>query len=51
LGDPSGVLDEFPDIDIEVEMPESITEDDLLVFRSLYREHCEVRMSRDWLQK
>ncbi|CAG7828383.1 unnamed protein product, partial [Allacma fusca] len=43
LGDPSGALDNLPDLDMKINIPEDITVDDLLIFRTLYREHCEVR--------
>lgn len=47
LGDPNGALDDFPDLDMEVELPEGLVEKDLETFRNLYRAHCEVSSERE----
>ncbi|XP_035710634.1 uncharacterized protein LOC110854212 isoform X2 [Folsomia candida] len=44
LGDPTGQLDDFPELDLDAAVPEGLEDNDLHIFGSLYKEHCESLM-------
>lgn len=47
LGDGSAAIPDFPEINFNNEtLPEDCSLDDVDTFRSIYREHCEVRKSK-----
>jgi hypothetical protein len=43
LGDPNGALDDFPELDLDATVPDGLEDNDLHIFATLYKEHCEVR--------
>lgn len=52
LGSSDGILDEFPELDAGGESyPAGIVENDLFVFRTLYREHCKVGVGEKWKRR
>lgn len=45
LGDGSNAIPDFPEIDLSEDcLPEDCTIEDVDTFRSIYREHCEVKI-------
>lgn len=42
LGDSSRALDDFPTLNFALDLPDGLGQDDIIIFRSVYREHCEV---------
>lgn len=46
LGDGSGAIPDFPDIELTpgMQLPEDCTLEDVDTLRSIYREHCEVNI-------
>ena len=47
LGDASGAIPNFDAVEVDKDLPEGITQEDVDMFEHLYQQHCEVGILRD----
>ena len=45
LGDASGAIPNFDIVEVDKDLPESITQEDVDMFEHLYQQHCEVKIN------